>query len=210
MVSEADAEAALVETMTAEENPSDTLMVRLIGELEENQIKWLGRMKPWNSIKLTQKSTWHHSSRPKTRFSDSFFRWLGVKHCFWWWKRWGKLNGCISNIACLDVLFSPYRRHVKKVDLSFPSFLRPQESLSSACSTSKGCAHDVGSIDQKVKGLLFREFLLCEWCNDSKESNDCSRTLSEAKKKWGQFLREEHLFWQMSFLVCTKLCLKFV
>jgi len=39
MVSEADAEAALVETMTAEENPSDTLMVRLIGELEENQIK---------------------------------------------------------------------------------------------------------------------------------------------------------------------------
>lgn len=39
MVSEADAEAALVESVTAEENPSDTLMVRLIGELEEHQIK---------------------------------------------------------------------------------------------------------------------------------------------------------------------------
>ena len=51
MVSEADAEAALVETMTAEENPSDTLMVRLIGELEENQIKWLGRMNQYEPMK---------------------------------------------------------------------------------------------------------------------------------------------------------------
>lgn len=61
MVSEADAEAALVETMTAEENPSDTLMVRLIGELEENQIKWLERMNQYEPMKsnflLTQKST---------------------------------------------------------------------------------------------------------------------------------------------------------
>ena len=60
MVSEADAEAALVETMTAEENPSDTLMVRLIGELEENQIKWLERMNQYEPLKSnflpTQKS----------------------------------------------------------------------------------------------------------------------------------------------------------
>lgn len=43
MVSEADAEAALVESVTADENPSDTLMVRMIGELDENSIKKLGR-----------------------------------------------------------------------------------------------------------------------------------------------------------------------
>ena len=118
----------------------------------------------------------------------------------------------------MDVLFYPCWRHAKQVavffldwlNLSFPSFLRPQESLSSACSTSKGCAHDVGSIDQKVKGLLFREFLLCEWCNDSKESNDCSRTLGEAKDRSGIILREEHfsfdtlLFWHVCLQFVTK------
>lgn len=40
-MSEEDAEAALVESVTAEENPSDTLMVRMIGDLEEAQIKKL-------------------------------------------------------------------------------------------------------------------------------------------------------------------------
>ena len=37
-MSEEDVEAALVESV-AEENPSDTLMVRMIGDLEESQIK---------------------------------------------------------------------------------------------------------------------------------------------------------------------------
>ena len=49
MVSEADAEAALVESVAAEENPSDTLMVRLIGELEEHQIKKLGVRWNWSN-----------------------------------------------------------------------------------------------------------------------------------------------------------------
>ena len=124
MVSEADAEAELLESVTAEENPSDSLMVRLIGDLEESQIKKLDLRWKFDEFYSI------YSVRPSGHACIDFFFFFLILYFFDFYSP-----------RQLFWIFD-FRWHGDLTFFSRTISSETQEGFPSACASSKERAHD--------------------------------------------------------------------